>query len=49
MPEWDVQEQRLGGLLMAIAVQTARPISLAKEWEQIASQTLKEMKSRIDT
>eukprot|EP00560_Eucampia_antarctica_P005577 CAMPEP_0197842262 /NCGR_PEP_ID=MMETSP1437-20131217/46641_1 /TAXON_ID=49252 ORGANISM="Eucampia antarctica, Strain CCMP1452" /NCGR_SAMPLE_ID=MMETSP1437 /ASSEMBLY_ACC=CAM_ASM_001096 /LENGTH=675 /DNA_ID=CAMNT_0043452119 /DNA_START=40 /DNA_END=2067 /DNA_ORIENTATION=+ len=49
VPVWAVQGQRLGGLLMGIAVQTARPISLAKEWEQIASQTLKEMKSRTDS
>jgi hypothetical protein len=36
------EARRLGGLLMGVSVQAARPISLAKQWESIARQSVKE-------
>jgi hypothetical protein len=36
--------RRLGGLLMGVNAQAARPISLAKEWKSIAQQALRKKK-----
>jgi len=40
VPDWVEQARRLGGLLMGVSAQAARPISLAREWEAIASKSL---------
>lgn len=42
MPDWIEQSRRLGGLLIGVASQAGRPISLAKEWEPIARHLLRE-------
>jgi len=41
VPDWIEQARRLGGLLMGVSSQAARPISLAKEWESIAKKVRK--------
>ena len=40
VPDWIEQVRRLGGLLIGVSSQTARPISLAHEWAPIARQAL---------
>ncbi len=40
VPDWVEQARRLGGLLIGVSSQTARPISLAKEWSPIAERVL---------
>ena len=42
VPDWIEQMKRIGGLLMGVASQAGRPISLSKEWTPIARQYLKE-------
>ena len=42
VPDWVEQSRRLGGLLIGVANQAGRPISLAKEWEPIARQLLRD-------
>jgi predicted unusual protein kinase regulating ubiquinone biosynthesis (AarF/ABC1/UbiB family) len=41
VPGFIEEGRRLGGLLMGVNAQAARPISLAKEWRPIAQQALK--------
>ena len=41
VPDWVEQGRRLGGLLIGVASQTARPLSLAQEWAPIAKIALK--------
>merc|ERR1712176_215102 len=40
VPAWVEEGRRLGGLLMGVNAQAARPISLASEWRPIAKQVL---------
>jgi len=40
VPDWVEQGRRLGGLLIGVCSQTARPISLAREWSPLAQQAL---------
>jgi aarF domain-containing kinase len=40
VPDWVEQARRLGGLLIGVSSQTARPISLAREWSPIAERVL---------
>lgn len=40
VPDWVEQARRLGGLLIGVGSQTARPISLAHEWLPIAQRVL---------
>jgi predicted unusual protein kinase regulating ubiquinone biosynthesis (AarF/ABC1/UbiB family) len=42
VPSWVEEGRRLGGLLMGVSVQAARPISLSKEWMPIAKQALQQ-------
>lgn len=42
VPTWVEEGRRLGGLLMGVSAQAARPISLAKEWKPIATEALRE-------
>jgi hypothetical protein len=42
VPSWVEEGRRLGGLLMGVSVQAARPISLSKEWMPIAKQALRQ-------
>eukprot|EP00581_Thalassiosira_minuscula_P007213 CAMPEP_0183707806 /NCGR_PEP_ID=MMETSP0737-20130205/4259_1 /TAXON_ID=385413 /ORGANISM="Thalassiosira miniscula, Strain CCMP1093" /LENGTH=611 /DNA_ID=CAMNT_0025935535 /DNA_START=220 /DNA_END=2055 /DNA_ORIENTATION=- len=41
VPSWVEEGRRLGGLLMGVNAQAARPISLAKEWRPIAQKALR--------
>lgn len=41
VPIWVEEGRRLGGLLVGVSAQAARPISLAKEWRPIAKQALR--------
>jgi hypothetical protein len=41
VPTWVEEGRRLGGLLVGVSAQAARPISLAKEWRSIAKQALR--------
>ncbi len=41
VPTWVEEGRRLGGLLVGVSAQAARPISLAKEWRPIAKQALR--------
>jgi predicted unusual protein kinase regulating ubiquinone biosynthesis (AarF/ABC1/UbiB family) len=41
VPSWVEEGRRLGGLLIGVSVQAARPISLAKEWRPIAKEALR--------
>lgn len=41
VPSWVEEGRRLGGLLLGVNAQAARPISLAKEWKPIAKEALK--------
>eukprot|EP00584_Thalassiosira_punctigera_P005995 CAMPEP_0172544322 /NCGR_PEP_ID=MMETSP1067-20121228/14505_1 /TAXON_ID=265564 ORGANISM="Thalassiosira punctigera, Strain Tpunct2005C2" /NCGR_SAMPLE_ID=MMETSP1067 /ASSEMBLY_ACC=CAM_ASM_000444 /LENGTH=610 /DNA_ID=CAMNT_0013330861 /DNA_START=181 /DNA_END=2013 /DNA_ORIENTATION=- len=41
VPSWVEEGRRLGGLLMGVNAQAARPISLAKEWRPIAKEALR--------
>lgn len=41
VPTFVEDGRRLGGLLMGVNAQAARPISLAKEWRSIAQQALR--------
>ncbi len=41
VPSWVEEGRRLGGLLVGVSAQAARPISLAKEWRPIAKQALR--------
>jgi len=41
VPSWIEEGRRLGGLLMGVNAQAARPISLAKEWRPIAKEALR--------
>lgn len=47
-PDWIEQMKRLGGLLIGVASQAGRPISLSKEWLPVALQFQKE-RSRQET
>mmetsp|Transcript_12542 Transcript_12542/g.25527 ORF Transcript_12542/g.25527 Transcript_12542/m.25527 type:complete len:739 (-) Transcript_12542:113-2329(-) len=47
VPDWVEQSRRLGGLLIGVASQAGRPISLAKEWEPIARKLLKDHEQGI--
>jgi len=47
VPDWIVQMKRIGGLLIGTASQTARPISLSKEWEPIAKRVAKKETKNI--
>ena len=40
VPDWIEQARRLGGLLIGVSSQTARPVSLAREWSALAEQAL---------
>ena len=40
VPDWVEQARRLGGLLIGVSSQTARPISLSREWASLAEQVL---------
>lgn len=40
VPDWIEQGRRLSGLLAGISLQAARPVSMAKEWYQLAKETL---------
>ena len=40
VPDWVEQSRRLGGLLIGVASQSGRPISLAQEWAPIAAELL---------
>lgn len=44
IPPWVEEGRRLGGLLQGVCAQAARPISLAKEWNGIASQVVQTSK-----
>jgi aarF domain-containing kinase len=44
IPTFVEDGRRLGGLLMGVNAQAARPISLAKEWKSIAQQALRKKK-----
>lgn len=46
IPDWIIQARRVGRLMMGVAAQAARPVSLAKEWEPVAKRALREMKQR---
>mmetsp|Transcript_38579 Transcript_38579/g.71315 ORF Transcript_38579/g.71315 Transcript_38579/m.71315 type:complete len:395 (-) Transcript_38579:315-1499(-) len=46
VPVWVEEARRLGGLLMGVSAQAARPISLAKEWEAIATTSLRNSKEK---
>ena len=46
VPDFLVKVRQVGRLLMGVSAQSARPISLAKEWEPIAKQVLQEYSSR---
>ncbi|KAL7532103.1 hypothetical protein ACHAXR_004441 [Thalassiosira sp. AJA248-18] len=41
VPQWVEEGRRLGGLLVGVNAQAARPISLAKEWRPIAKEALR--------
>lgn len=41
-PDWIEQMKRTGGLLIGVASQAGRPISLSKEWRPLALQLQKE-------
>lgn len=41
VPSWVEEGRRLGGLLMGVSAQAARPMSLAKEWRPIAKEALR--------
>ena len=41
VPKFVEEGRRLGGLLMGVSTQAARPISLSKEWKPIAERVLK--------
>ena len=45
VPNWIQQMKRIGGLLIGVASQAGRPISLSKEWYPIAKQCMKELES----
>ena len=42
VPKFVEEGRRLGGLLMGVSAQAARPISLSKEWRPIAERVLRE-------
>mmetsp|Transcript_10745 Transcript_10745/g.30207 ORF Transcript_10745/g.30207 Transcript_10745/m.30207 type:complete len:679 (-) Transcript_10745:62-2098(-) len=44
VPKFVEEGRRLGGLLMGVSAQAARPISLSKEWLPIAERVLRERK-----
>lgn len=44
VPKFVEEGRRLGGLLMGVSAQAARPISLSKEWRPIAERVLREKK-----
>ena len=44
VPKFVEEGRRLGGLLMGVSTQAARPISLSKEWKPIAERVLRENK-----
>ena len=46
VPDFLVKVRTVGRLLMGVSAQSARPISLAKEWEPIAKQVLRESRGR---
>ena len=46
VPDFLVKVRQVGRLLMGVSAQSARPISLAKDWEPIAKQVLQEYSSR---
>jgi len=48
VPDWMIQARRVSRLMMGVCAQAARPISLAKEWERIAKQVLKESKTQLE-
>lgn len=42
VPDWIEQSRRLGGLLIGVASQAGRPVSLAKEWKPLALELLRQ-------
>ena len=48
VPDWIEQARRLGGLLIGVGSQTARPISLAHEWSPIAAQLLRQAEAEAE-
>jgi aarF domain-containing kinase len=44
IPLWVEEARRLNGLLLGVAHQAARPVSLAKEWKSIAHQAVRDGK-----
>ena len=42
VPDWMVKVRQVGRLLMGVSAQSARPVSLAKEWEPIAKRVLRD-------
>jgi aarF domain-containing kinase len=48
VPDWVEQSRRLGGLLIGVANQSGRPISLAKEWAPTARQLLQKHKGEVE-
>ena len=49
VPTWVEEGRRLGGLLVGVNAQAARPISLAKEWRPIAKQALRKKEDTRDS
>ncbi len=49
VPTWVEEGRRLGGLLVGVSAQAARPISLAKEWRPIAKQALRKKEDNRDS
>ena len=47
VPSWVEEGRRLGGLLVGVSAQAARPISLAKEWRPIAKQALRKKEEQL--
>lgn len=43
VPEWIEQGRRLSGLLAGVSIQAARPVSMAKEWYELAKEALVEL------
>jgi hypothetical protein len=48
VPDWVEQARRLGGLLIGVGSQTARPISLSKEWAPLALELLSRQSCNTD-
>jgi len=46
VPSWVEQGRRLGGLLQGVSAQSARPISLSREWQPIAREALRKNEAK---